>query len=198
MVVLIYLHGFLSAPESTKAVLTKNWLLQNRPDVKYLCPRLSPYPSKAKDTLVKLMSEYSDAKPVLVGSSLGGYWATWLAETYDLPAVLVNPAVKPSMFLPEYLGVELKNYYSDETYVLDDDDVKSLSEVNVARIEKPENYWLMVQTGDDTLDYQLATKKYLGCRQLVEMGGNHSFENYESWIPVVLKFLEERRSELVS
>lgn len=143
------------------------------------------------------MDRLAPAKPILVGSSLGGYWATWLSETYQLPAVLINPAVKPSMLLPEFLHVELKNYYSDESYVLGEQDVKSLLEVQVDQLAVPENFWLMVQTGDEHLDYKLAVDKYRLGRQLVEEEGSHSFENFELWLPSILRFLENRREQLL-
>ena len=191
----IYLHGFLSAPESTKATLTRHWIAKHRPDIEYLCPRLSSYPSAAKTTLIELLDQVIDQNPVLIGSSLGGYWATWLSEKYDLPAVLINPAVSPSMFLPEYLGVELKNFYSDETYILDHADVQELRLADVSKLRSPKNFWLMVQTADESLDYRLAIKKYAESRQLVENGGNHSFENYQRWLPSVIDFLEQRAAE---
>lgn len=131
---------------------------------------------------------------MLVGSSLGGYWATWLAEQYGLPAVLINPAVKPSILLPEYLGVELKSYHTQESYILDEKDVRDLMAVDVAEIQKEANYWVMVQTADESLDYKLAVDKYAGCRQLVEEGGDHGFVGFERWIPSAIRFLEQRRT----
>ncbi len=132
---------------------------------------------------------YADETAV-IGSSLGGFWATWLVEDYDLRAALINPAVRPSMLEPGYLGVELRNYHSGEACTLTHEDVANLESVRVDAITRPENIWLLAQKGDDTCDYRLAAKKYAACRQTIEGGGDHSFQNYERWIPEIIDFLE--------
>lgn len=185
---LIYLHGFLSSPESFKAQKTKRWLEQNRPDIEYQCPALSSYPGLAIEKIRKVMLESYD-QTLLVGSSLGGYWCTWLAEEYGVRAVVINPAVRPSMLNDEHLCIELKSYYSDETYVLSAKDVEDLKSVFVDKIQHPERIWLMAQKGDETCDYRLAVEKYQGCKQTIEEGGDHSFQGYEKWIPEIIQFL---------
>ena len=192
MTVLIYLHGFLSSPESTKAIQVKDWLTHNRPDIDYLCPALSSYPKQAIATLDQLMRERQAGKLMLMGSSLGGYWATWLAEQYDVPAVLINPLVHPSVLKEKYVGVPLRNYHTREAYLLTDEDMHALSSVEVEKIADDSRFWLMVQTEDESLDYRFAVKKYKGSRQLVEEGGNHSFENFSDWIPSAIEFLEAK------
>ena len=127
----------------------------------------------------------------LMGSSLGGFWATWLAEQYDLKAVLINPAVELSVFKSEYINTELKNYHTEDTYYLTDEHVEHFRQVDTPAISFTNNYWLMVQTGDETLDYRLAVRKYQGCKQLVEQGGDHSFQNFDRHIPSAIEFLEE-------
>lgn len=186
---LIYLHGFLSSPESFKARTTELWIKNHRPDIEYCCPALSSYPHLAIQTINELI-ETSAKQKMIIGSSLGGYWATWLANEYNVRAVVINPAVRPSMLTPEFLGTELKSYYSDDVYILSEKDVEDLQSVYVEKITRPENIWLMAQTGDETCDYRLSVDKYQRCRQLIEEGGDHSFQNYESRIPEILEFLE--------
>ncbi len=186
---LLYIHGFLSSPRSHKAVLVKEWLRNNRSDIQYHCPALTPYAADTRDTLQGIVENLLPGNIGLVGSSLGGYWATWLVETYNLRAVLINPAVRPSILKPDYVDVELHNYHTNESYVLREHHVHDLLEHEVAEISLTENYWLMVQTGDETLDYRLATEKYAACRQLVEKGGDHSFQGFEKWIPGIVEFL---------
>ena len=186
---LLYIHGFLSSPLSHKAAQVKQWLVDHRPDIEYHCPALTAYPGQTQDTLESLVEQLLPEPVCLMGSSLGGYWATWLVEKYELRAVLINPAVKPSMLNPDYLNVELKNYHSDDTYFLTEEDVEALFAVNVSRIDHQDNYWLMVQTGDETLDYRLAVEKYAGCKQLIEEGGDHSFQGFERWIGEAVGFL---------
>lgn len=175
--------------------MTANWLRENRPDIEYICPSLSSYPSLAIETIRQLMHSCSDRparanQTMVIGSSLGGYWATWMVAEFGVRAAVINPAVRPSMLKPDFLGIELKSYYSDEIYVLSEKDVNDLKSVYVDTITKPENIWLMAQKGDETCDYRLAVDKYQGCRQLIEEGGDHSFQNYESWISEIINFLE--------
>ena len=124
-----------------------------------------------------------------MGSSLGGYWATWLAEKYDLRAVLINPAVKPEMFKNEFINVELQNYHTQDKYQLSEKDGMDLMAVNINQVKRTANYWLMVQTGDETLDYKLAVEKYSASKQLIEEGGDHSFQNFERHIESAIDFL---------
>lgn len=186
---LIYIHGFLSSPSSHKAIQVKQWLADNQPDIEYHCPFLTAYPGPTRQSLESLIEDLLPAPVYLMGSSLGGYWATWLVEKYQLRAVLINPAVKPSMLNPEYVNVELKNYHSEDTYILTDQDIEELFAVDVSEIQLHNNYWLMVQTGDETLDYRLAVEKYAGCKQLVEEGGDHSFQNFDKRIIEAIEFL---------
>lgn len=187
---LLYIHGFLSSPKSLKARQLGGWLAANHPDIHFHCPFLTPHPATTRVVLENFV-EMTLPQPVrLVGSSLGGYWATWLAEKYDLRAVLINPAVQPSLLKPDYLDVELENYHTGDTYILTGDDAAALMAVDTPVIQRPRNYWLMVQTGDETLDYRLAVRKYAACKQLVESGGDHSFRDFPRWFPELIEFLE--------
>ena len=186
---LLYLHGFLSSPDSFKASVTREWLEKNRPDIEYVCPTLSSYPAEAIKT-IRQHVQTAGYQTMVIGSSLGGYWATWLVSEFNLRAVLINPAVEPSMLKPDYIGVELKSYYSDDVYVLAEQDIDDLRSVYVDQVNRPENIWLMAQKGDDTCDYRLSVDKYQGCRQLIEEGGDHSFQGYERWIAEIIDFLE--------
>ena len=192
---LLYIHGFLSSPQSHKAVQVADWLKHNRPDIRYHCPFLTPYPEKTRAMLEQIVAGTQPDPLYLVGSSLGGFWATWLAEKYDLKAVLINPAVKLSVFKSEYINTELKNYHTEDTYLLTEEHVEHFQKVNTLQIRRKRNYWLLVQTGDETLNYRLAVNKYSGCRQLVEPGGDHSFQNFDRHIPAVIEFLEESLAE---
>lgn len=195
MPALIYIHGFLSSPLSFKAQQVKTWLAEQRPDIQYHCPFLPPYPGEARALLEQLVESLKPEPVYLMGSSLGGYWSTYLAEKYDLRAVLINPAVRPSMLMPEYVGVELQNYHTEDRYTLTPEHIDQLRAVDTPNVERKDNYWLMVQTGDETLDYRLAVDKYQGCRQLVEEGGDHGFQEFDRWIPEVIGFLECASSE---
>jgi hypothetical protein len=187
---LLYVHGFLSSPRSHKAVQVADWLRANRPDITFHCPFLTPYPDKTRESLEGIIEKHLPQVIYLMGSSMGGFWATWLAEKYDLRAVLINPAVQLSVFKQEYLHTELKNYHTADTYCLTEAHIAVYHTVDTPVITRPRNYWLMVQTGDETLDYRLAVAKYAGCKQLMEPGGDHGFRNFGRHIPAAIEFLE--------
>ncbi|BFM14035.1 esterase YqiA [Maricurvus nonylphenolicus] len=196
MAALIYIHGFLSSPLSHKAVQVQQWLAEQRPDISFHCPYLPPYPGEVQLTLEQMVEELQQQGPVyLMGSSMGGYWSTYLAEKYDLRAILINPAVTPSMLMPEYIGVELKNYHTEDTYMLEPHHVDEIRAVDTPNPQRLQNYWLMVQTEDETLDYRLAVDKYEGCKQLVEEGGDHGFQGFERFIAGAIDFLEGKDSQ---
>lgn len=166
------------------------WLTENRPNYQYLCPLLTPYPEHTRSILEQLVENNISDSVYLMGSSLGGFWATWLAEKYALKAVLINPVVNLDLFNRSYLNVKLKNYHSDDTYMLNESHIDGFKAVNVAVISKPESYLLLVQTGDEVLDYRLAINKYSGSKQIVIDGGDHTFQHFEKYIPEAMRFLE--------
>jgi predicted esterase YcpF (UPF0227 family) len=122
MPAVLYLHGFLSSPNSSKAKSTRLWLAKHRPDWQYYCPQLSSYPTQARKQLVALYARF-DEPPLVIGSSLGGFWAAWCIERYGGRAVLVNPAVSPHLRFQHYIGQPLKSFYSDDVYILSEQDL---------------------------------------------------------------------------
>lgn len=188
MPALIYIHGFLSSPLSFKAKQTEAWLAENYPSIGYHCPHLTPYPEVTRQQLEGLVESLLPDPVYLMGSSLGGFWATWLVEKYNLRALLVNPAVEPQAFMPEYLDVDLKSYHTDDSYRLSAHHIEEIKAVNVP-VTRTENYWVLLQTGDETLDYRQAAKKYAGCKQTVEEGGDHSFQGFERYLADAITFL---------
>lgn len=181
MAALVYIHGFLSSPLSFKAQQTAQWLAQHHPEVAFYCPQLPPYPQQTQAILETLVESLSPEPVYLMGSSLGGFWATWLAEKYNLRAVLINPAVRPQDFMPAYLEVDLKSYHTDDSYRLLAHHIDEIVAVDVTP-SRLQNYWLLVQTGDETLDYRHAVEKYAGCKQTIEAGGDHAFQGFERFL----------------
>lgn len=186
---IIYIHGFLSSPLSAKAEITRKWLLQNRPEIEFYCPHLPPYPNETKKILENLVESLLPQTVYLMGSSLGGFWASWLTEKYALPCVIINPAVSPQNFMPKYLGADLKNYHTNDSYRLQLHHLDEIRAVDVP-ISLWSYYWLLVQTGDETLDYRDAVKKYAKCKQTVEEGGDHSFQGFENYLNEIIDWFE--------
>jgi len=193
MHVLLYLHGFLSSPSSTKAQQTAHWLAEHRADVRYLCPYLSPYPEQTRQQLDQIMSEQQAAgmSVGVIGSSLGGFWGTYLAETYGVRTVLVNPSVKPYDMVSALYGQTLSNYYTADRYQMLPEHAEQLRRVDFPEPQRSELYWLLAQTGDETLDYRQAEKKYQASKTLIEAGGDHSFQGYEERLVDMASFLFE-------
>lgn len=151
----------------------------------FQAPDLPHRPAQAIALLEDLILQAPD-KPALVGSSLGGYYATYLAERHDLQAVLINPAVAPYRLLTPLLGPQ-QNFYTGETYELTEQHMLELQELEIVHLH-PERYLLLVQTGDELLDYREAVARYTGAEQRVIPGGDHGFQYFEQYLAVILEF----------
>lgn len=189
MPTLLYLHGFLSSPQSVKAVQAQRWLAQHHPSWRFECPQLPVYPQATMALLDKIAAQ-ADAPLNIIGSSLGGFWATYLAEQYSAKAVLVNPSVSPQRFAATLVGETLKNYHTEDTYVLTTECVATLRRLEQPLVCHPSRYWLLAQTGDTTLDYREAVVKYQGCKHTIEEGGSHSFDGFDSHLPAIFDFFK--------
>lgn len=187
----LYIHGFLSSPQSFKACQVQQWLAANHPEIAYHCPQLTPYPEQTRQQLEHLIESLLPQPVYIIGSSLGGFWASWLVEKYNLRALLVNPSVRPWEFMPKSVGLELKSYYSDASYYLTERHIDEIKQYEIAP-QRTANYWLLVQTGDEVLDYRQAVEKYAGCKQTLEQGGDHSFQQFERYLQAGLAFLSQQ------
>ena len=187
MPTLVYLHGFLSSPLSTKARQTQVWLEQHAPSWRFFCPQLSSLPSIAVTQLEAFMACVGEPC-CFVGSSLGGFWAAWLVETYGGKAILVNPAVAPHTRFQHYVGHSLKSYYSSTVYTLTRAELEVLACCDRPTLKDPSRYYVMLQTGDETLDYRMAEARYSQSQLCKEDGGNHSFVGYENYLPQIMEF----------
>jgi len=186
MIKVLYIHGFNSSPQSMKAELSKEFFRQHHPEIEFHCPQIASSPKAAIKQLEAIIALAPEASWLLMGSSLGGYFATYLAEKYQLPAVLVNPAVKPFELMLDYLGEQI-NPYTQECYQVKAQYIADLKALEQTRISK-NNYLVMVQTGDEVLDYQQAVEKYRHCQLVITPGGDHSYINYEDTLPNVASF----------
>jgi predicted esterase YcpF (UPF0227 family) len=187
---LLYLHGFNSSPLSNKAETSRLYFNKYFPDVNFHCPQIVTEPDAAilqLNNLIKTVNRQDkNAKWLFIGSSLGGYFATYLSEKHQGLAVLINPAVKPFELLSDYLG-EQTNPYTEEVYQVSTDFIDSLKSIEQTKINK-NNYLIMVQTDDEVLDYRQAIKKYNNAQIIEQAGGDHSFIGYEKMLPDIAKF----------
>ncbi len=185
---LIYLHGFNSSPASHKARLllkhvTKAGQLQH-----YQIPQLDHVPDRAMQELTRLLNAMvNNANITLLGSSLGGYYASFLVERFGVNAVLVNPAVNPVCTLARYVGHN-RNYYTGEEYQFAQAHLQQLARYRVDQLTRPERYRVFLQRGDATLDYREAEARYRHCDLHIEAGGSHGYSGFERIIPSILAF----------
>lgn len=186
MPAILYLHGFNSSPQSHKTRLMRDWLSRFRPDVRFITPDIACNAARVAGIIREALDAYPDAG--IVGSSLGGYYATWASATFGRKAVLINPAIRPYERFHAYLG-EQQNFHTGEKYLLTTEMVAELQPLEAGALAHPERLWVLLQSGDETLDYRDALTRYSASPMLVEEGGNHAFDTFESHIPAVVHFL---------
>jgi predicted esterase YcpF (UPF0227 family) len=184
--VIIYLHGFNSSPQSGKAQHLKRYLDGKGQGVEFACPQLPHWPDKTVALVEAEIVRQPKEKITLVGSSLGGFYATWLAEKHSVRAVLINPAIEPHVGLRLDLGPQ-QAFHGGERYELTQEHLRQWKELFVMRVH-PERYLLLVETGDEVLDYRAAVRKYRGAKQVVVQGGDHSLASFPEQIPLIMEF----------
>ena len=185
---IIYIHGFGGSGQGRKASLLREILTPYG----YIAPSLSTVPELAISTLCELIESYQKYEPVhLIGSSLGGYYSIYLAEKYKIPAVLINPAVKSYETLERVLG-NPQNFYDLSTYEWRQSHLQMLRSFEVSEPD-PDLYFLLVQKGDELLDYHDALNKLPNAKKEVEDGGDHGFIGIERYVGHILDFFSISR-----
>ncbi|PCJ35063.1 MAG: esterase YqiA [Cellvibrionales bacterium] len=190
MASLVYIHGFNSSPDSDKARKTRAWLASKRPGIDFICPFLSPFPAVAMAQLEALIAELSGTL-YFAGSSMGGFYATFLAAKYHSRAVLINPAVRPWLGRDYLLG-DQANYHTGEAHRIEQEHLDELQSFDVDPVTEPANLLVLLQTGDEVLDYRLAEEKYADCQLVIEPGGDHGFVGFENHLPAIVQFLTHK------
>ncbi|EGM71655.1 YqiA/YcfP family alpha/beta fold hydrolase [Shewanella sp. HN-41] len=187
---LLYIHGFNSSPFSDKAVMTAQYMAEHHPSLTFHQPQLPNTPKAAMSLLLEYVMAAREANEPLtyIGSSLGGYFASYLAEHYGGRAVLVNPAVKPFELFDEFMGPQFNPYTGQHYQVLPEHKLE-VAEFNTAVIRNPDRFLVLLQTGDEVLDYREALNKYHHCQLRIEAGGDHSFVGYGKYLQTVSHFL---------
>ena len=190
----LYIHGFNSSPLSLKAEQTRKYLIKHYPEVEFFCPQLASTPIQAITQLEQLIEKHcANGQWYLMGSSLGGYFASYLSEKYNSLVVLVNPAIKPYELLHDYMGEQV-NPYTEEVYQVTEEHIEQLKALEqtapTTNSKKKNNYLVMVQTGDEVLNYQQAVEKYQYCRLIVQEGGDHSFIGFDKCLATIFDFLK--------
>ena len=187
---ILYLHGFRSSPRSYKARVVHARMAALGRAHELICPQLPASPKAAMDLVLTLAGRYADKGPdgiAVIGSSLGGFYATWLAERFGCRAALVNPAVDPLKDLDKHVGVTTA-WHSDEPFEFKRAYIDELAALKVDRITRPERYFLLAATGDEVLDYRDMVAHYAGAHQHVIEGSDHAVSEFAHYVDEVLAF----------
>ncbi|MFP5393052.1 MAG: YqiA/YcfP family alpha/beta fold hydrolase [Gammaproteobacteria bacterium] len=184
---LLYLHGFRSSPRSFKARVVHSRMAELGRADELICPHLPASPRAAMALIHTLTDRYDAKELAIVGSSLGGFYATWLAEQRGCRAVLLNPAVDPLQDLDQHVGVTTE-YHSDAPFEFKREYIEELRALKVDAITRPERYFLLAATGDEVLDYRDMLRHYAGARQKVIDGSDHAISEFPQYVDEVLDF----------
>ncbi|MBV2180700.1 MAG: GNAT family N-acetyltransferase [Castellaniella sp.] len=186
---ILYLHGFRSSPDSSKARLMAAALAERSLGDAWCCPQLPASPAAALRLALRLAEEAQTSDLTLVGSSLGGFYATWLAERLGCRAVLLNPVVHAARDLATQVGSH-RTFHGDDPFEFLPDYVDELAqaEAEIPVLTHPDRYFLVAATGDEVLDWREMQARFAGSRQRIIQGSDHGISDFARWLPEVLDF----------
>ncbi|WP_114638589.1 YqiA/YcfP family alpha/beta fold hydrolase [Polynucleobacter necessarius] len=188
---IVYLHGFRSSPRSSKAVMTGDAIKALSTDenpIEWYCPQLLVSPRESMEMVDAQIEKSRADRIVVIGSSLGGFYANYLAQRYGCKAVVLNPAVRAARELAPHVGM-MTAYDSDEPFDFRLEYIDELKELQVESITNPERYFLIAAKGDELLSWEEMVAFYPGAKQLVLEGSDHGITDYADHLPAVLEFL---------
>jgi len=159
---------------------------------RFVCPALPHQPQQAVRAIESELARHDPSRVTFVGSSLGGFYATWFTERRATRAVLINPAIRPHIGLERELGGQ-QNLYSGERYTLTRAHLEGWRALQVPQVD-PERYLLLLETGDELLDWREAARKYEGARSIIRSGGDHTMKSFPEHLPCILAFAGMERA----
>jgi len=186
---LLYLHGFRSSPLSAKAVKMAAVVQARHPAVHWWCPQLPPSPRQAMAMLMAGIAGWPQASMAVVGSSLGGFYATWIAARTGCPAVLLNPAVQPARDLARHIGEQSAWHEPQETFFFEPEFVQELRELDAGTLSRTERFYTLIAKGDEQLDWREMSARYAGSQGQLLEGGDHALSDFDAHLAGVLRFL---------
>jgi predicted esterase YcpF (UPF0227 family) len=186
---LLYLHGFRSSPQSTKARRVAAWIGTHRPEVVWACPQLPPSPRQAIEDVAATIDAWPSAQMAVIGSSLGGFYATIVAERSGCRAVLLNPAVDPARDLATFIG-EQRAWHGEERFFFRPEYLDELRAIAPpAHLTQPDRYFAVIAKGDELLSWHEMSARYAGCHLRLIEGSDHALSDFDAYLPEVLAFL---------
>ena len=186
---LLYLHGFRSSPQSAKARTMAALVASRHPSVTWWCPQLPPSPQAAMALLDAGLAGWPKESTAVIGSSLGGFYATAVAERLKCKAVLLNPAVNPARDLASYIGEQTAWHRPDEHFYFEPRFVEELRTLHAGALKTPKNYLAIIAKGDEVLDWREMAARYRGAQIHLLEGGDHALSDFDALLPLILDFL---------
>jgi hypothetical protein len=186
---LLYLHGFRSSPQSLKARTMAQHMATHNADVTWWCPQLPPSPREAVAMLMHGIADWPRESMAVMGSSLGGFYATYVAEHMGCKAVLLNPAIDPARDLAKYIGEQTSWHDPDERFFFKAEYVQELRELQCAELSHPDHYMAVIAKGDEVLDWREMHARYANTHVRLLEGGDHAISDFDVHIPEVVRFL---------
>jgi uncharacterized protein len=186
---LLYLHGFRSSPRSTKAQKVAARVRERHPDVQWWCPQLPASPRMAMELVMQGIAGWPRGTMAVLGSSLGGFYATFVAESTGCRAVLLNPAIDPARDLAKYTGEQTAWHDPNEHFVFEPGFVDELRALECGPVAHPENYFAVIAKGDEVLDWREMTGRYPGAKLKLLANSDHALTDFDAHIDEVFAFL---------
>jgi predicted esterase YcpF (UPF0227 family) len=186
---LLYLHGFRSSPRSFKAERMAAWVREHQPQVRWWCPQLPPSPRDAMRQVFDGVAAWPADGMAVVGSSLGGFYATVVAERLGCPAVLLNPAVHPARDLAAHIGEQTAFHDPEEHFFFRSEYIDELREMTPASLTAPHRYLAVIAKGDEVLDWREMHARYAACHVRLLEGGDHALSDFDAHLPAIVQFL---------
>ena len=187
---LLYLHGFRSSPQSAKAQKMAALMAGRHPAVRWWCPQLPPSPKNAMALLASGVADWPAQSMAIIGSSLGGFYATAMAEKIGCKAVLLNPAVDPARDLAKYIGEQTTWQNPDEHFFFEARFVDELRALQAGPLAIPHNSLAIIAKGDEVLDWREMAACYAGANVRLLEGGDHALSDFDAHLPAILEFLD--------
>jgi len=165
------------------------WVQAQRPDLAWWCPQLPPSPAATVALLEAGIADWPRERMAVIGSSLGGFYATVLAERLGCPAVLLNPAVDPARSLAAHIGEQTAFHNAEDRFYFRAEFIDELLALTPAAISRPQRYFAVIAKGDEVLDWREMTARYPGAAIRLLEGGDHALSDFEAHLPALLNFL---------
>ena len=185
---IVYLHGFRSSPQSFKARLIGQRMRALGLEARYQCPQLSERPATAMADALALTSGMDAADLTLIGSSLGGFYAAWMAEKLGCRAVLLNPAMRAHEKLRRHVGTQTAYHDASTSFEFRAEYLVELAGMHVEVITRPERYMVLAATGDELLDWREMVGAFPDARHKVIQGSDHGMADFADHMDEVLAF----------